>query len=83
MVKRPNSFQAESSVTYELINKALEGTFMEYQNKELSSSGKGPICDSDKQTLKHNTRKHALFEAAYQFCSELFGIDKDQSMTPK
>jgi hypothetical protein len=64
LVKRPNTSE-ESSAIYELINKSLEGTFMPYQNSELSTTGKGPICDSDKQTLKYNTRKHALFEAAY------------------
>jgi hypothetical protein len=40
-----------------------------------------PISEDDKKTLKHNTRKHALFEQAYVFCNDLFNLSKNNENT--
>ena len=52
---------------------ALEPTFQNYSSgtKEVTT----PICDADKKILKHNTRKHALYDMAYRFCDDLFDLD--------
>ena len=52
---------------------ALEPTFQNYSSgtKEVTT----PICDADKKILKHNTRKHALYDMAYRFCDDLFVLD--------
>lgn len=52
---------------------ALLHTYQDYADgtKEVST----PICDADKKILKHNTRKHALFDMAYRFCDDLFDLE--------
>ena len=52
---------------------ALEPSFQNYGSgtKEVTT----PICDADKKILKHNTRKHALYDMAYRFCDDLFFLD--------
>lgn len=55
------------------MHQALEPSFQNYSSgtKEVTT----PICDADKKILKHNTRKHALYDMAYRFCDDLFEID--------
>lgn len=57
------------------MHKALLHTYQDYSDgsKEVST----PICDPDKKILKHNTRKHALFDMAYRFCDDLFEIEPE------
>jgi hypothetical protein len=52
---------------------AQEPAFQNYSSgtKEVTT----PICDADKKILKHNTRKHALYDMAYRFCDDLFALD--------
>lgn len=56
---------------------ALNDSFKTFQNPEFGSYGDaaGYISDTDKESLKYNIRKQDLFEQAYNFCDELFGID--------
>jgi len=61
------------------MNSALEHTFAQYDNSELATTGKGPISDSDKQTLKYNLRKQDLYEQALFFGMNLFGLDVNMS----
>jgi len=55
------------------MHRALLQTYQDYADgtKDVST----PICDSDKKILKHNTRKHALFDMAYRFCDDLFEVE--------
>ena len=56
------------------MHQALEGTFEEYKNKRLATTGEGPIVDADKITMKYNLRKQDLFEQALYFSESLFSI---------
>ena len=53
---------------------ALKSAFQLYSNNETEVAT--PICDADKKILKQNMRKLAIYESAYGFCDELFGLDR-------
>lgn len=57
------------------MHRALQHTFQEYSsgNHEVPT----PICDADKKILKHNTRKHNIYDTAFRFCDELFSISSE------